>query len=123
MTKSEAVVQDEVRLEAPNHMIELWRNNVVVLKGPNGRPVRCGLCNDSPALNEKFKSGDLIGITQHVVTMADVGKTLGIFTSFEIKPEGWVFTGRGREGPQDNWRELVNRLGGIAKFIADVKDL
>lgn len=57
-------------------------------------------------------SGDIIGITPHVVTAADVGRTLGIFTSLEVK------TGTGRLEPhQRQWIEVIRSLGGIAEEV------
>src|SRR5688500_7343546 len=64
--KSEAWAQTQVRLEASRKGIKLFRNNVGVLPNENGRPVRYGLCNDSPQLNKMLKSADLIGIAPRV---------------------------------------------------------
>ena len=113
---SEEVVKQLIRLEASRVGVRLWRNNVGVLQDVYGRPVRFGLANDSPAINKEFKSADFIGITPHVISMLDVGRTVGIFTSIEAKREGWIYTGKGRELAQNNWKDLVLSLGGIAKF-------
>ena len=77
--------------------------------------VRYGLGNDSAQVNAVLKSSDLIGITP-------VGG-VGIFTSYEIKKPGWRYTGTPREVAQLRWLELVVSLGGIGKFISDVRDL
>lgn len=62
-------------------------------------------------------SGDIIGITPHVVTPADVGRTLGIFTSLEVK------TGTGRLAThQKQWRDFVVAAGGIAAEVRSEED-
>lgn len=102
---SEAAVQQQVRLEAGEKHIQLWRNNIGALQDESGRWVRYGLCNDSKQLNARFKSGDLIGIRQG-----------GQFVSREIKPGGWRYTGTEREQAQLRWIELVCAWGGDACF-------
>ena len=113
---SEAAIQQQTRLEACRHGDRLWRNNNGACMSEDGRLIRYGLCNDSAAMNKKLKSSDLIGITPHIVTVQDVGATLGIFTSIEIKRPGWVFKGTEREWAQFNWMELIKSLGGRAQF-------
>lgn len=102
---SEADNQARIRIEAAKVGMILWRNNSGVLLDATGRPVRYGLANDSPATNRVIKSGDLIGIAPN-----------GQFVSIEVKPDGWTYSGRGREAAQDNWRRLVIRHGGTAIF-------
>ena len=99
--------------------MRLWRNNTGVAFDQTGRPVRFGLSNESAQVNAKFKSSDLIGITPVVIE----GRTVGVFTSLEIKHPGWKYTGGGRETAQKNWLDLVNSLGGIGKFITSLEDL
>ncbi len=54
-------------------------------------------------------SADIIGITPRIVTAEDVGRTLGIFTSIEVK------TGSGRlQQNQIQWGTFVTSNGGIA---------
>ena len=113
---SEAAAQQRVRLEASQKGARLWRNNCGVLEDKTGRPVRYGLANDSPAVNKMIKSSDLIGITPHVVTPQDVGRTLGIFTAIEVKRHGWCFRGQDRETAQLRFIILVLSMGGIGKF-------
>lgn len=116
---SEAYVQSARRLAAATRGIYLWRNNLGAAEMTRGGFVRYGLANDSPKLNAVLKSADLIGITPHVVVAADVGKTHGIFTSEEIKKPGWVAARDPRYPAQMRWFSLVQRSGGIARFVTD----
>ena len=113
---TEVVNQQKVRMKACKRGARLWRNNVGVLYDEKGRPVRFGLANDSASMNKQVKSSDLIGITPHKITLEDVGKTVGIFTSIEAKRDTWKYTGTAREVAQYTWIKLVISLGGIAKF-------
>jgi hypothetical protein len=103
--RSEAAVQQQVRLEAAERGILLFRNNVGALQDEVGRWVRYGLANDSRQLNKRFKSGDLIGL-----------RSDGRFVSREIKPSDWVYTGTEREVAQLAWADLINAHGGDAAF-------
>jgi hypothetical protein len=106
--QSEGAVQQQVRLEAAEKRILLFRNNVGVLMNAESeppRPVRFGLANDSKALNERIKSGDLVGL-----------RPGGQFVSREIKHAGWKYTGTDREVAQLRWIELVQSHGGDAAF-------
>jgi hypothetical protein len=114
--KSEAWAQSAVRLEASEKGVKLWRNNVGALLDRNGRLVRYGLANDSQQMNEKIKSGDLIGWRPVLITPAHVGHTLGQFVSREIKEPGWQYTGTEREAAQLTWANVVNAAGGDARF-------
>lgn len=113
---TEAVNQQKIRMEACKRGARLFRNNVGVLYDERGRPVRFGLANDSASMNKQIKSSDLIGLTPHRVTLEDVGKTVGIFTSIEAKRDNWKYTGTAREVAQYKWIKLIISLGGIAKF-------
>lgn len=119
---SEALVQSRLRLEAAGTGVRLWRNNVGVLFDKTGRPVRYGLANDSKALNEKLKSGDLIGWRRRVITQADIGRTIAQFMSRECKPSDWTPappTNVGKfahEEAQRRWMQLINDDGGDAGF-------
>lgn len=114
--KTEAYSQSQVRLEAPRAGVYLWRNNVGVLEDRYGTPVRFGLANDSPALNKRLKSADLIGVRPVTITPAHVGYTIGQFVSRECKRPDWKWTGNEREVAQAEWAALITSLGGDAKF-------
>lgn len=116
--RSESHVQSIVRLEAANLGIRLWRNNVGAGKTEAGTFVRYGLANDSPQVNARLKSGDLIGIRSVLIQPEHVGHVIGQFVSREVKRGGWVYTGTEREVAQANWAALVNSMGGDAKFAA-----
>ena len=114
---SEAAVQAQVRIEASRRGLRLWRNNVGVHHDPeSGVYVRYGLANDTPAVNARVKSADLIGIRPRVIGPADVGTLIGQFVSRECKHAGWAYTGSERERAQYAWAALVTSLGGDAGF-------
>lgn len=102
---SEAAVQQQVRLEAAEKGILIWRNNVGAMEDENGRWIRFGICNDSKAMNERFKSCDLIGLRPN-----------GQFVAREIKHAGWKWSGTEREVAQQNFIDLVIARGGDAAF-------
>lgn len=114
--KSEAYVQSLVRLEAPHKGVTLWRNNVGVLKDRTGRPVRYGLANDNPALNDEVKSADLIGWRRVHIGAHHVGLYIAQFVSRECKEPGWTYSGTNHERAQLKWADFVIRDGGDAKF-------
>lgn len=118
--KSEARVQQDIRLAASSEGIRLFRNNsgAVTVNNPNGgtRHIRFGLGNESTSLNKSIKSSDLIGVTPIVIGAEHIGMTLGVFTAYEVKEEGWKFTGNEREIAQKKFIDLIIQLGGIAKF-------
>lgn len=112
----EARVQDEARLLASKMGWRLFRNNVGVLKDERGVPVRYGICNDSPAMNKRIKSSDLIGIRPVVITPDMVGSTIGQFVAREVKKAGWKYKGTEHEQAQLAFGTLVIGLGGDFKF-------
>jgi hypothetical protein len=113
---SEAAVQAVVRLEAARKGVRLWRNNVGVLQDATGRPVRYGLANDSPSLNQVVKSADLIGWRPVAIGPEHVGLTIAQFVSRECKEVGWKYQHSVREQAQFAWAQLVIKDGGDAAF-------
>lgn len=113
---SEAAVQQRIRLEAPKNNCVLWRNNNGACESQDGRLIRYGLANDSAKINREFKSSDLIGVSFQIITPEMIGQTVGIFTSIEVKREGWHYTGTDREQAQNAWCHLIKQYGGIAGF-------
>lgn len=118
--QSEAAVQQKTMLSWSQMGGVLWRNNVGVAEGPNGRPVRYGLANLSKRMNEQVKSSDLIGITPVRIIPEMIGRTVGIFTAPECKHGSWHWgEDKHREVPQNSYHEIVRSLGGIAGFVSD----
>lgn len=120
---SEAAVQSRVRLEAPKQGYRLFRNNNGAFLDARGVPVRFGLGNDSPQLNARLKSSDLIGWKATLVTPCMVGSYVAVFCSFEVKEAVWTYAGNAHEKAQEAWLKLVAADGGIARFINNEADL
>jgi len=88
--------------------VRVFRNNVGFTLTADGRPLHFGLVPGS---------GDLIGWKRHRVTQEDVGSDLAVFLSVEVKTE------RGRvSDAQENWKEQVNKNGGIAIVARSVEE-
>lgn len=115
---SEAYAQSAIRLEAAQGGNYLFRNNVGVLKDDRGRPVRYGLANDTPELNKRLKSSDLIGFRRLTIGPEHVGTVVAQFLARECKARGWRYTGTDREVAQAAWINLVLANGGDACFAA-----
>lgn len=113
---SESAVQAQVRIAASSAGWRLYRNNVGAGMLENGSFVRWGLANDSPTINKRVKSGDLIGIRPVLITREMVGSTIGQFVSRECKRAGWRYAGTLHEAAQLRWIEIVTGLGGDARF-------
>lgn len=109
---SETSTVQRIRLDASAAGVTLWRNNSGVMINPNGRPVRFGLGNESPAFNRVMKSSDLIGITP-----------AGRFVAIEVKKPGWKWRGTEREVAQANFLNHVNKCGGFGAFATQWGDV
>ena len=124
---SESNIQARTRLAAVCKKWRLWRNNRGAGKMESGNYVRYGLANDTPELNKKLKSGDLIGWRPVVITPDMVGKVLAQFVSVECKEEDWtpppLNTRDEAAAAQYRWADLVNREGGYAIFVNDPNNL
>lgn len=116
--QSEASVQARVRLEAATKGLRLWRNNVGAGYDETGNFMRWGLANDSKQVNSVLKSSDLIGIRPIVIQSHMMGLIVGQFVAREIKHGDWKWTGSEREKAQRNFINLVNSLGGDARFAS-----
>ena len=116
-----------VRIRATAWGSRLFRNNSGVLMNPAKIPVRFGLGNESKKLNKKIKSSDLIGITPIEITPEMVGKTVGVFTAYEVKPVGFkkreTYSEKSREFGQNNFINLIKKFGGIAGFTTNDYDV
>lgn len=102
---SEAGATKQVRLEAAEQDIMLWRNNVGVARDQSDRVIRYGLANDSAGMNRNVKSSDLIGL-----------RPTGQFVAREVKAPGWHYSGNDHEKAQLRFLELVLAHGGDAAF-------
>ena len=119
----ESAVQQTIRLAAGHNGSILWRNNNGACQTADGRQIRYGLGNDSPQMNRRFKSSDLIGITRRIITPEMVGHTVGLFTSVEVKRGGWKYHGGDREAAQSAWLSIINNWGGIGVFATCPEDI
>jgi hypothetical protein len=126
----EAQVQQADRFEISRQGGYAWRNNVGATPAQTRhtcprcggvfverqQPIRYGLANDSPQLNKRFKSSDLILAIPRIIRPQDVGKQIAQFGSVETKRAGWIYTGKGQEVGQKAWLTLINKIGGFACF-------
>jgi hypothetical protein len=77
----------------------------------DGRPVKIG----EPGVS------DLIGITPHVITKDDVGRTVGVFTALETKQvKDW--TAKARKESEGNFLRKLNEGGGLGAIVRSVED-
>ncbi len=119
--ETEAAVSQKIKLEASRRGGIMWRNNSGAVTIDN-RHIRFGLGNQSAKLNKHFKSADLIGITPVLITLAHVGQTIGRFVAGEVKRGDWVWSGDEKEEAQWKYLNVVNRLGGIGRFMKSQGD-
>lgn len=117
-SRLEASVQARTRIKAAeDHNLLLWRNQIGAAETADGRFIRFGLANDSKKINKIIKSGDLIGIRRRLISPIDVGSYIGQFVSRECKREDWRYTVNEHNVAQKRWKDLINAMGGDAKFI------
>lgn len=116
--KSEAAVQQNLRLEGARKGIRLFRNNVGATYDEAGNFIRYGLANESSQVNSVIKSGDLIGIRPLTITPQMVGGLVGQFVSREAKSGNWRYSNTEREQAQLRWIQLIISLGGDAAFAS-----
>ena len=114
--KSEAWAQSAIKLEASQKGVRLFRNNSGALKDKDGRVVRFGLGNDSAAINEVFKSPDLLGWRPVLITPQHVGRLIAQTTMREVKEPGWQYSGDTHELAQLACLSMCNADGGDACF-------
>lgn len=115
LLNSEADVQDACVILAPRYGARLMRNNSGALPDRRGIPVRFGLGNVSKALNEVWKSADLIGWL-----------ACGRFMAVECKAPGWSLFNHKltpEERAQAAFLLDVAWNGGFAMFCSDPRDL
>lgn len=125
---TEALSQQQIRLEAARLGATLWRNNSGAAQDKTGRLIRYGLGNDSARINAAFKSSDLIGLVPRFVTPDMLGTVVGVFVAVECKEPSWRRSyGDGekaeREAAQERFISLVSSNGGLAGFATGVPDL
>lgn len=118
--KSESEIQQLIQLEAPKLNCILLRNNSGCFYDNTGRLVRFGLGNVSE--NIPYKSSDLIGWTEVIITPEMVGKQIAVFTAIEVKKENWKPKHDAREQGQMNFLTWVNLKGGIAAMVKSVDE-
>lgn len=120
----ESTVQKLIRLEAARLGNNLYRNNSGACIDQTGRMIRYGLANESKQLNKYIKSSDLIGDTQIMAYVENLGwLKLAVFTAIECKPSGWKFNSNNeREVAQAKFHEITIAAGGKAGFATNVED-
>ena len=122
--RSEAAVQNDVRLRASRQGMRLWRNNSGAGQLENGSFVRWGLCNESSQMNKEVKSSDLIGIRPVLITQDMVGTTIGQFVAIECKEASWKPSRNdAHEKAQKKFLDIVTLLGGYGRFVNDATQI
>ncbi len=121
--RSEAAGQQEIRLAGSTMGGCLWRNNVGAFTADDGTPVRYGLANDSPRVNKRVKSSDLIGFLPFKIAPQHIGQTLAVFIAVECKRGDWVWHNTDREQAQRRYHQIVQLGGGCAGFARTRADL
>lgn len=108
---SESAVQRSIRVRLSELKLPFLRIQVGTFLTMQGKPIHIG---------EKGVS-DLIGITPHVITEADIGRTVGIFTALEVKQTGG-HTAKERKANQGAYLKMVNRMGGLGAIVKSEED-
>lgn len=130
MSDNEGTIQRRILIAASKAGLRLFRNNTalgwvgqalriskpttaklepgdVVIR--NARPLHAGLC---------VGSSDLIGWAPRLITAEDVGKTLAVFCSVEVK------TPKGRASQeQRQFLKVVSDAGGVALIARHADDI
>lgn len=109
---NENKIQSDIRLRLSEMRAGIFlRYQVGTFMTLDGRPVKVG----EPGVS------DLIGITPHVITQDDVGKTIGVFTALETKKVKDSTT-KARKESQGNFIRLVKSFGGLGAIVRSVGD-
>lgn len=117
----ESAVASHIRLDAAQCGCWLGRNNSGGFYDQSERFVRYGLGAFTEA--DECKSSDFIGITPLLITPADVGRVVGVFTAIETKPSDWKFNSADKRClHQKNFIDMVISAGGFAGFATNVND-
>lgn len=122
MARSEGAVSQERLLHYDRLGWRLFRNNSGVLPDKRGVPVRFGLGNTSPQVNETTKSSDYLGWRPLLITPDMVGDVVAQFASVEFKHAGWLpappsdRTRFAHEQAQLKWLDMVRADGGYGEF-------
>lgn len=91
----------------------------------HGQPVYFGLGNSNKKVAGKKvsdirKSSDDIGYTTVTITPEMVGHKIAVFTSIEMKKDGFKirdkYPEKSRESKQDKWNQMCIKAGGISGF-------
>lgn len=125
MPRAESTVQTLTRIEHCNATRgQIWRNNSGAYLDEHGQMIRYGLANESKQENALIKSSDLIGITPTLITEQMVGYYLGVFTAYEVKPEGWKQQPSDKRAlAQAKFHDIVREACGYAGFVTDPRDI
>ena len=118
---SEGDLSKLIQLEALKYKCKLMRNNAGSMTDKTGRVVRYGLGNVSKKLWDNWKSSDLIGYTQVVITPDMVGRTVAVFTAVEVKLPSSPKDVRYKA--QEKFIQQVQADGGIGSIIKSVDEL
>lgn len=108
----ESTIQNGIRIRLSEMRAGIFlRFQVGTFLTMDGRPVKIGV----PGVS------DLIGVTPHVVTKADVGRTIGVFVAMETK-QVRDSTAKSRKESQGNFMRRVSALGGLAGIARSPED-